>query len=195
MRRKYLRKIVWTIVLSIALAASFVLCYSPFVQLKDIDAEEYLGGYLDDSWNDRTLELRLRFQLYPSCWFIHKGDKYTDIPFLDEDSVSRKMDIKFNWDNSVTISEDTVKYDLQIQRVVISPQIYPRSFNNNDQLRYIGQYDSLFVGVFMFDSTNTNGIAVYRQKESMPFGGKRVGFRITIDGKVCVTGAKEYFNY
>ena len=46
----------------------------------------------------------------------------------------------------------------------------------------------------MYDDKN-NEIDILRQKRKKPLGGKRVGFRIIIDGKVFVTGAKERFHY
>lgn len=203
MKRKKLRRIVWTTVLGIALAVSFVLCYWPFVQMKDIDAEKYLGGYLDDSWHDRKLELRLRLRLYPSCWFIHKGDVYSDIPLRYGNSVPRKVTIKFNWDNSVTISDGAYRYDLHVVRVVtkpelfpLKPKLYPDVYDSDDYypLKHHETDDSLFVGVFMYDKKD-NGIGIYRQKSMMPFGGRRTGFVINIDGKEGLTGKESPFDY
>ena len=103
------------------------------------------------------------------------------------------MDIRFNWDNSVTISEGTNKFDLHVNRIWIEPMLYP--FSDNDYpFKHHETYDSLFVGIFMIDNSK-NEIDIYRQKSSMPYKGRRVGFRIVIDGKVYVTEGKERFNY
>lgn len=180
-----------------------MLFYWSFVQIKDIDAEEYLGGYLDESWHDKALELKLCLELYPSCRFIHKGDVYSDIPLFYGNSAPRKMTIKFNWDNSITISERTSSYNLHVARVVIKPQLfpfkpksYPAVYDSDDYypLKHHETDDSLFVGVFLYDKNN-NGIGIYRQKSMMPFGGRRYGFVISLDGKECLTGKESPFDY
>lgn len=174
--------------------AIIVLCYWPFVQIKDIDAEEFLRTHIDNSLDGKTRELLTRLELYKSCWFIHKGNLYSDIPFIDNDSIHKhKMDIKFNWDNSVTISENTSKYNLHVSRVLIAPLLFP--FSDIDYpLKHHDNRDSLFVGIYMSDGKK-NEIAIYRQKSSMPYGGRRVGFRIKINGKAYLTGGKEPFHY
>ena len=176
-----------------ALIVIGVLCYWPFVQMDNIDAEAYWGNHFDDSMDERIQVQLTRFKLYPNCWFIHKGDMYTDIPLLDKNDNQYKMDIRFNWDNSVTISKATTKYNLHVNRIEIAPQLFP--FSDDDYPFKLHETDdSLFAVVAMYDEKN-NEIDVYRQKNSMPYGGRRVGFRIKIDGEVYATGARERFNY
>ncbi len=203
MKRKNVRRIIWTAISVIVLTVSFILFYWPFVQVNDIDAEEYLGGRLDDSWYDRKLELRLRLELYPLSRFIHKGDVYADIPLLYGNCDMRKMTIKFNWDNSITISERKNIYTLHITRVVIGPnlfplkpKLYPDVYDSDDYypLKHHETDDSLLVGVFMYDK-NDNGIGIYRQKSMKPFGGRRNGFFIKIKGKEGFTGKESPFDY
>ena len=170
-----------------------IMCFISFVQLKDIDLFDHFGGYIGDSTDEKILKFKTRIELYPICWFIHKGDTYSDIPFLDLDSVPYRRSIKFNWDNSVTISEDSLKYDLYVKKVVIRPQLFPFS-DDEYPYRLHETEDSLFLFFSMYDEKN-NEIDIYRQNKSMPYKGKRVGFRIKIDGKVLVTGAKERFDY
>ncbi|MEE3384078.1 MAG: hypothetical protein VZR36_03220 [Prevotella sp.] len=162
--------------------------------MKDMDVSRNVGFYFDNSFHDKLQEHLERLRIYPSCWFIHKGDIYSDIPFLYNDTIhTHKMDIKFNWDNSVTISEGDHKHDIHVNKVLIEPKLYP--FSDNDYpFKHHETYDSLFVGIFMIDNSK-NEIDIYRQKSSMPYKGRRVGFRIVIDGKVYVTEGKERFNY
>lgn len=181
------------ILIVIVLIVVCTVCYWPFVQMKTICVEVNLGSHLDGSMHDKILEYITRLQLYPYSWSIHKGDSYTEIPFLDKDGIQQKRDIKFNWDNSITISEGTCKYELYVDSVVIETQLYPFS-DDNYPFKLHETDDSLFTVVAMYDKNN-NEIDVYRQKKSMPYKGKRVGFRLKIDGKVLVTGAKERFNY
>lgn len=170
-----------------------VLCYWPFVQMENIDAEAYWGNHFDDSMHDRIQVQLTRFQLYPNCWFIHKGDMYSEIPLLDKNGIQYKMNISFNWDNSITISKATTKYNLHVDRIEISPQLYP--FSDDDYPFKLHETDdSLFAVIAMYDKKN-NEIDVYRQKSSMPYGGKRIGFRVKVDGNVFVTGVKERFDY
>lgn len=193
MKKNNLRRSAWLIAFATVLITISILCYLPFVQLKNIDVVENLGCHLDNSIHDRILGFKTRIQLYPYCWFIHKGDTYTDIPLLDLDSVPHKRSIKINWDNSITISEGSFKYDLHVRKVVISPQLFP--FSDDDYpYKLHDTEDSLFSVVAMYDEKN-NEIDIYRQKKFMPYKGKRVGLRLKINGKVLVTGARERFDY
>ena len=180
-------------VVTIVLTAVFVFCYWPFVQMKDFVMEKYNRSILDESYHDKAEDFVDYLEVYPSCWFIHKGDTYSDIPFIDGYLNKYKMDIKFNWDNSVTISEGTKKFDLHVNRIWIELMMYPFSVHDYP-LKLHETEDSLFVGIFMYDDKN-NEIDIYRQKSTLPLGGRRVGFRINIDGKIFVTGAKERFHY
>lgn len=193
MKRKKTRRIMWTVISGIVITISFILFYWPFVQVQNIDVEENIGGYLDDSWHDTKMRLRLRLKLYPLCWFIHKGDVYSDIPLLDKDSIPRKMTIKFNWDNSVIISDSIHEYCLHVKKVEIAPELCPFA-DDTFPFRYHETDDSLFVGIFMFDDKNSE-LDIYRQNRKKPYKGKRVGFRVNINGNVYVTEGKERFNY
>ena len=187
------KKTIWISVVTITFIAIIVLCYIPFIQMKDMDVSRNVGFYFDNSFQDKLQEHLERLRIYPICWFIHKGDVYPDIPLLDQDSIPQIMTIKFNWNNSVTISEGDHKHDIHVNKVLIEPKLYP--FSDNDYpFKHHETYDSLFVGIFMIDNSK-NEIDIYRQKSSMPYKGRRVGFRIVIDGKVYVTEGKERFNY
>ncbi len=194
MKKLSSKKKIWMAVVTIVLIAVFVLCYFPFVQMKDFvagkRAEEYISNGLPP---DKTEELLKYLEVYPLCWFIHKGDTYSNIPFLYNDTINKyKMDIKFNWDNSVTISDGTNKFDLHVNRIWVEPLLFP--FSDYDPLKLHETDDSLFAGIFMYDDKD-NEIDIYRQNRKLALGGKRVGFRIKINGKVYVTGAKERFHY
>lgn len=194
MKKFGLKKKKWMAVVTIALTAVFVFCYWPFVQMKDFVTEKYKRSILDETYHDNTEDFFDFIEIYPLCWFIHKGDTYSDIPFLYNDTIHKhKMDIKFNWDNSVTINDGINKFDLHVKRIWIEPMLYPLSVHDYP-LKPHKTEDSLFVGIFMYDDKN-NEIDILRQKRKKPLGGKRVGFRIIIDGKVFVTGAKERFHY
>lgn len=187
------KKTIWISVVTITFIAIIVLCYIPFIQMKNMDVSRNVGFYFDNSFQDKLQEHLERLRIYPICWFIHKGDVYPDIPLLDQDSIPQIMTIKFNWNNSVTISEGDHKHDIHINKVLIEPKLYP--FSDNDYpFKHHETDDSLFVGIFMIDNSK-NEIDIYRQKSSMPYKGRRVGFRIVIDGKVYVTEGKERFNY
>ena len=184
---------IWATVSIIAIIVIIILCYIPFIQMKDMDVSRNVGFYFDNSFQDKLQEHLERLRIYPICWFIHKGDVYPDIPLLDQDSIPQIMTIKFNWNNSVTISEGDHKHDIHVNKVLIEPKLYP--FSDNDYpFKHHETDDSLFVGIFMIDNSK-NEIDIYRQKSSMPYKGRRVGFRIVIDGKVYVTEEKERFNY
>ena len=187
------KKTIWISVVTITFIAIIVLCYIPFIQMKNMDVSRNVGFYFDNSFQDKLQEHLERLRIYPICWFIHKGDVYPDIPLLDQDSIPQIMTIKFNWNNSVTISEGDHKHDIHVNKVLIEPKLYP--FSDNDYpFKHHETDDSLFFFFFIIDNSK-NEIDIYRQKSSMPYKGRRVGFRIVIDGKVYVTEGKERFNY
>ena len=196
MKKNIFKKIVLKIALSIILIVIGGGCYWPFVQMKDIDAEAYWGNRFDDSIHDRIQVQLTRFQLYPTCWFIHKGDSYTDVLLHDNYNVQQKMDIKFNWDNSITISKGTDKFAFHVSRIEIRKELFPYPYNYDDYypIKQHETDDSLYVGIFMYDNKK-NEIAIYRQKRTMPYKGKRVGFCINIDGRVLLTGKESLFDY
>ena len=112
---------------------------------------------------------------------------------MDSVPHTYKRSILFNWDNSITISDDSFKYDLHVKKVVIKPELFP--FSDDDYPYKLHESnDSLFSVVCMYDETH-NEVDIYRQKKSMPYKVNIVVLRFKIDGKVLVTGTKEMFDY
>jgi len=203
MKKKYLRMKIWAAVLCVVLTTSFVLFYWPFVRIKDICVDENWGSRFDGSMYETILRFHTCVQLYPNCWFIHKGYVYSEIPLLYGNSAPDTVDIRFNWDNSITVSKDAYRYDLHVDSVVLKPELYPFKpklypdvYDSDDYypLKYHETDDSLFAGVFFYDKYK-NEITIYRQKSMIPYGGRRVGFFIRIDGKECLTGKESPFDY
>ena len=203
MKKNYSRIKVWAAVLFVVLTTSFVLFYWPFVRIKDICVDENWGSRFDDSMYETILRFHTCVQLYPNCWFIHKGDVYSEIPLLYGNSAPDTVDIRFNWDNSITVSKDAYRYDLHVDSVVLKPELYPFKpklypdvYDSDDYypLKYHETDDSLFAGAFFYDKYK-NEITIYRQKSMIPYGGRRVGFFIRIDGKECLTGKESPFDY
>ena len=165
--------------------------------------DENWGSRFDGSMYETILRFHTCVQLYPNCWFIHKGDVYSEIPLLYGNSAPDTVDIRFNWDNSITVSKDAYRYDLHVDSVVLKPELYPFKpklypdvYDSDDYypLKYHETDDSLFAGVFFYDKYK-NEITIYRQKSMIPYGGRRVGFFIRIDGKECLTGKESPFDY
>lgn len=182
--------IVVTTIVLIHLLSIFFLCYLPFVQMKDIDTIEQTG-YLDDSMDDNIWEFITRLQIYPHCWFIHKGDTYKDITFIDKDSTQYNMNIKFNWDNSITVQNDTSEFNLYVNSITFDERIYLIDKNNPYKIPYSA--DSFFIGFNIYDKNN-NYIVVYKQSEKMYYGKHRIGFEVQINGDSFYTGTR-HFNY
>lgn len=190
MKASRLKKIL-LLVASIIIIAVCLLCYIPFVQLKDIDVEDYLGAHLNNSTYDQLYGLKSRIELYQISSFIHKGNAYTDIPFHDEDGIQKTMNIRFNWNNTITVSEGANKYDINVDKIEIEPEMYHPA----DTFSLIPETnDSIFVGILFLDNKK-NGIEVLRQKKALPYGGRRIAFRLIEDEKVYSTGRRTLFNY
>jgi len=179
--------IIVTTIVFIHLLSIFILCYLPFVQMNQIDTWEQIGSCKDD----KILNCITLLKIYPHCWFIHKGDSYNDITFFDKDGTQYKMDIKFNWDNSITVYNDTSEFNLFVNRVEYVDGIW--FLDPNDPYKPPCSSDLYFIGVNMFDKNN-NYIVVYKQSIKMPYVNKRHGLKININDKIFCTGTR-YFNY
>lgn len=175
------------IIVFIHLLAIFILCYMPFVQMNQIDTWEQIGSCKDD----KILNCITLLKIYPHCWFIHMGDSYNDITFFDKDGTQYKMDIKFNWDNSITVYNDTSEFNLFVNRVEYVDGIW--FLAPNDPYKPPCSSDLYFIGVNMFDKNN-NYIVVYKQSEKMYYGKHRIGFEVQINGDSFYTGTR-HFNY
>ena len=169
------------IIVFIHLLSIFILCYMPFVQMNQIDTWEQIGSCKDD----KILNYKTRLQLYPHCWFIHKGDTYTGIPLIDAKKIKQNANIKFNWDNSITINNDTSRFELYVNKVEIVDKSFYVDVNNPYKLPR--SKDSLFIKVKLSD-INNNSLTVYRQSNKMYYGRKRIGFLLKIDSIYFATG-------
>lgn len=190
MKKKNLKKIIWILIISIIIIL-YVLSYLSFIRINDIDAGAYWGHNFNNSIREQIQEKVTCIKLHLNSLFIRKGDTYKNITFLDKDSIQHEMDIKFNWDNSITIYNDTSEFNLYVDRVTFDEKI--RFIDESNPYKPLCSVDSFFIGFNIYDKNN-NYIVVYRQSEKMYYGKHRIGFEVQINGDSFYTGTR-HFNY
>ena len=146
-----------------------------------------------------------RLYAYNHYNYVHKGMSFREIPCYSGDGSKHILDIKFNWDNSISISEKDHKTILHIDSIYCKRQLSYDVVDHvgNDCILVIIPEEALFESISFYDSKQKYdsipySITLYRQKRSLPNGPKRYGFRLYIDKKHLSTGNKQnehFFEY
>ncbi len=102
----------------IALAAFAILVVGivayitiPFPKFEQIDVRAYTTP------DDKKSTFRFRLYAYNHYTYVHKGMSFREIPCYSSDGSKHILDIKFNWDNSISISEKDHKTILHIDSI------------------------------------------------------------------------------
>ena len=203
----------------IALAAFAILVVGivmyitlPFPKFEQIDVRAY------SSLNDKKGTFRFRLYAYNHYTYVHKGMSFREIPCYSGDGSKHILDIKFNWDNSISISEKDHKTILHIDSVsyertlsygigyLVGNEYVFEDVPEEAYFESISFYDckqicdsvpySIYDSELMYYSVPYM-ITLYRQKRSLPNGPKRYGFELYIDNQRLVTGKgdKPFFTY
>lgn len=203
----------------IALAAFIILVVGivmyttlPFPKFEQIDVRAY------SSLNNKKGTFRFRLYAYNHYTYVHKGMSFREIPCYSGDGSKHILDIKFNWDNSISISEKDHKTILHIDSVsyertlsygigyLVGNEYVFEDVPKEAYFESISFYDckqicdsvpySIYDSKQMCDSVPYM-ITLYRQKRSLPNGPKRYGFELYIDNQRLVTGKGDepFFNY
>lgn len=175
----------------------FWFCYIPFCkfnqigELEEIETQSALGTYLK-TWQ--------RFQDYCNILFLAKGTTFNNILCSGKDNTIYNVDIKFNWDNTISVHIDDKYYSIIVDSVCISPSLreafgvrqpIPGSFISVD---HIASSDSAYMAVDFYDNKR-NVINLFRQPESLPYEGQRYGFYLNLNNCVFKSGRNSFFDY
>ena len=204
----------------IALAAFAILVVGivayitiPFPKFEQIDVRAYTTP------DDKKETFRFRLYDYHHYTYVHKGMSFREIPCYSDDGSKHILDIKFNWDNSISISEKDHKTILHIDSVsyertlsygigyLVGNEYVFEDVPEEAYFESISFYDckqicdsvpySIYDSKQMCDSVPYM-ITLYRQKRSLPNGPKRYGFELYIDNLRLISGNnldKPFFNY
>jgi len=183
----------------IALAAFIILVVGivmyttlPFPKFEQIDVRDYTTP------DDKKETFRFRLYDYHHYTYVHKGMSFREIPCYSDDGSKHILDIKFNWDNSISISEKDHKTILHIDSVHCERKLsysFAYLVGNEYHLEDVPE-DAFYESISFYDSKQIcdsvpYSITLLRQKRSLPNGPKRYGFRLYIDKKHLSTGNKQ----
>ena len=183
----------------IALAAFAILVVGivayitiPFPKFEQIDVRDYTAP------SDKKGTFRFRLYDYHHYIYVHKGMSFREIPCYSDDGSKHILDIKFNWDNSISISEKDHKTILHIDSVHCERKLsYCIGYLVGDEFHCVDVPDeACYESISFYDSKQIcdsvpYSITLLRQKRSLPNGPKRYGFRLYIDKKHLSTGNKQ----
>ena len=170
----------------------------PFPKFEQIDVRDYTIP------DDKKGTFRFRLYDYNHYIYVHKGMSFREIPCYSGDGSKHILDIKFNWDNSISISEKDHKTILHIDSIHCERTLsYGIGYLvGNEYVFEDVPKETYFESISFYDSKQMcdsvpYSITLYRQKRSLPNGPKRYGFELYIDNQRLVTGKgdKPFFNY
>lgn len=151
----------------LALAIWLYLCFCRFNQ---IGIDTYTNA---KTWNDTIVHIKDVIVHYPKTMFLLRGIELENIICHKFQTEARNYDvnIKFNWDNTITYTVDNISSALVVDSINIATCRYVLY----DTVTWKhGSEDSMFYSIRFYDKKN-NMIEISRQKSSMPYGGKRNG--------------------
>lgn len=162
------KKIFFAIIMIIATIVIWIyLSFCRFCQISiDTDTNP-------KTWNDTIFHIQDVAKHYSKTMFLHKGFRFENIPCheFNKKTKNHKLNICFNWDNTITYIVDNKTETLIVDSINIATCVYV-PFDTIDYK--IGSEDSMFYCIRFYDKKN-NMIEISRQKSSMPYGGKRNG--------------------
>ena len=129
---------------------------------------------------------------------------FREIPCYSKDGSKHILDIKFNWDNSISISERDKTTTLHIDSIDFEESVsYSTGYHVGNEYRFeIIPEDAFFESISFYDSKQEYdsipySITLYRQKRSLPNGPNRYGFKLYINKKRLISGKgdRPFFNY
>ena len=189
----------------------FMLLYLPFCSFTKIETDydndfEYRHGVkyplpTFDRFMYALERFIIRCSRYPYSLFLTKGTTYHNVPLHGAGSTDIKLaDIRFNWDNTISINTGDENIEFKVEKVDIIPETYyinssvgVGGFVLVEGTRPTSK-DSLFNAIWFSDSAG-NSIGIERQTEALVYGRRRVGFSFDIDGKGFGTGNNTLFDY
>lgn len=153
----------------------------PFCKISQIGTT-----YVDTTFYESILQFEARIPLYTQTFFLTKGKTYHNIIFSDH----RQYNIKFGWDNSITLTSNDKQYRFEVDSLDIAKRTDAKTVK--EMYSHI-KADSVYTYIGFYDGDNY--FVLFRQKNSMRFKGKREGFEMYVNGRCYKTGKSSFFDY
>ena len=148
--------------------------------------------------DDKTGIFFERLSAYNHYKYVHKGMTFNKIPCYSNDGRAHVIDIKFNWDNSISISENARKTTLHIDSIDFESTLSYRigSWIDHEYVFERVPEEAYFESISFYDSKQVYdsipySVTIFRQKRSLPNGPQRYGFELYINKKLLRTGNKK----
>ena len=133
------------------------------------------------------------------------GMAFDEIPCYGDGGKKHTFNIKFNWDNSISISDNKKETILKIDSVDFQPTLAYGAVFMGDRRFAFEPYasDEFFEGISFYDTQQKNdsipySITLYRQQESLTNGPQRYAFELYLNNNHLSTGNKDnghFFEY
>ena len=155
--------------------------------------------------DDKTGIFIDRVIAYNHYIYVYKGMAFDGIPCYGDDGKNHTISIKFNWDNSISISENEKRIILRIDSVDFEPTLsYGLAYIRDNKFAVEPvDADEFFEGISFYDTQQKNdsipySITLYRQQESLVNGPNRYAFELYINNNHLSTGNQDnghFFEY
>ena len=155
--------------------------------------------------DDKTGIFMDRVIAYNHYIYVYKGMAFDEIPCHSDEGKKHTLGIKFNWDNSISISENGKETILKIDSVDFQPTLaYGAAFMGDRRFAFEPYAsDEFFEGISFYDTQQMNdsipySITLYRQQESLANGPNRYAFELYINNNHLSTGNRDnghFFEY
>ena len=190
MKTKYMLLLVILLSLVIGIITYITIPFPKFEQISVFK----LGVFPDD----KTNVFFERLSAYNHYKYVHKGMTFNKIPCYSNDGRAHVIDIKFNWDNSISISENARKTTLHIDSIDFESTLSYRigSWIDHEYVFERVPEEAYFESISFYDSKQVYdsipySVTIFRQKPSLPNGPHRYGFELYINKKFFRTGNKD----
>lgn len=164
----------------------FTWSYYPFCKINMIEP------YYDTITNTRDyiIDYEERMMKYKKMMFVTKGMSFEAIC-----NEREKITIDIGWNNCIYIKKGN-----EVKKLLVDKMRY--LYYANLRFRSGGCHiierpadeDSTYT-IIQFLDTQKNTINLYRQKDHLPYGGKKYGFSIHVDSWKYSSGHYNYFDY
>lgn len=130
-----------------------------------------------------------RVVAYTNFIYVHKGASFNDLPCYSDDGRDYKVNIKYNWNNTINISENGKNITLHADSI---------HFESVLTYGFLSDYrdkDLYFESIAFYDTSQVHdsipySVTLFRQTSALRNGPQRYGFRLFVNKHKLSTGNK-----
>ena len=159
----------------------------PFPKFEQIHLD-----YQDYS-DQKIIIFRDRLWAYNNFSYVYKGASFNELQCYSHSKEGGRynVSIKFNWDNTITVSENEQEITLNIDSIVFEPVlsygVVPEFYNDDYYFESISFFDTKQ----MYCDSLPSSVALFRQTKALLNGPHRYGFELYINNHILKTGNEQ----